>query len=109
MKNEFCLILSTAPDHGTARSIARALLDNHLVACVNILPGIESVYRWQGRIESANEVLLLLKTTEAASRKALDELARLHPYAVPEGIVLPISAGLPPYLSWLGAECDSLG
>jgi periplasmic divalent cation tolerance protein len=109
MKNEFCLILSTAPDQGTARSIARALVDKQLVACVNILPAVESIYRWQGRVESASELLLLMKTTAATSREAIAELSRLHPYEVPEAIVLPITAGLTSYLSWIGAECDSLG
>lgn len=109
MKNEFRLILSTAPDADTAKNIATALVAKRLVACVNLLPHIESIYQWQGKIESAAEVLLLVKTTAANVEATLEELRRLHPYEVPEGIVVPITAGLPAYLAWLGTECDSLG
>ncbi len=109
MKNEFRLILSTAPDHATAKNIATALVTKRLVACVNLLPHIESIYQWQGKVESASEVLLVMKTTATHADAALAELRRLHPYEVPEGIVLPITAGLEAYLGWISTECDSLG
>jgi periplasmic divalent cation tolerance protein len=106
------LILSTAPDPATATRIAEALVQQRLAACVNIIPALTSIYRWQGAIESASELLLIIKTTTAQTEKALSVLRQLHPYEVPEGLVLPIDAGLPDYLAWIqhstAKECDSL-
>lgn len=110
---DFKLILSTAPDLDVARSIARELVESRLAACVNVLPGVESVYRWEGRVESGAEVLLVIKASASCLPETLERLASLHPYQVPEGIVLPIEGGLEKYLAWLGEslrrDCDSLG
>jgi periplasmic divalent cation tolerance protein len=98
----FALVLVTAPDMKVARRLARAALQAKLIACANLVPGLESHYWWQGKLDSANEVLLLLKTT----RTKLPELEKLilsqHPYDTPEFLVLPLKAGTARYLKWLG-------
>lgn len=95
------LVLCTCPDRETAEEIATKLIDAGLAACVNVLPGITSIYRWQGRIERSQEALLLIKT----SRSRLDELQQalvaLHPYDVPEVIALGVEQGHQPYLEWV--------
>lgn len=98
------LVITNCPDEASANSIALAVVEARLAACVNILPHIQSVYRWQGAVESAVETPLHIKTT-AAAYPALEELIRRkHPYDVPEIIALPIARGLPAYLNWLAAE-----
>ncbi|MCE1239439.1 MAG: divalent-cation tolerance protein CutA [Azonexaceae bacterium] len=98
------LILTNCPDESCANAIALALVEERLAACVNILPRVQSVYRWQGAVESASEIPLLIKST-AASYAALEKrLAELHPHAVPEIVALPIAHGLPAYLNWLAQE-----
>jgi periplasmic divalent cation tolerance protein len=102
---KFSLVLVTAPDLKTARTLAKAALQAKLIACANIIPKIESHYWWQGKIESGAEVLLVLKsprTRLAALEKLI--LAR-HPYDTPEFLVLPLIAGNPKYLDWLTASC----
>ena len=81
--------------------IAKALVDQQLAACVNVVPGLTSVYRWQGQTESAQEVLLLIKTRQAVYPELEAALLTLHPYELPEIIAVPIEAGLPAYLSWI--------
>jgi len=101
----FHLVLVTAPDLKTARALARAALAARLVACANLVPKIESHYRWQGKIESGAEVLILFKTTKkhlAALEKLI--LAR-HPYDTPEFVALPLAAGSHKYLAWLAESC----
>lgn len=103
--SKFVIALVTAPDLKTARVLARAALEARLIACANLVPKIESHYRWRGRIESGAEVLLVLKTRK--SKLAVLEklvLAR-HPYDTPEFLVLPLSAGSHRYLDWLAAGC----
>lgn len=96
-----CVIFSTAPSRAVARKIARALLDGRAVACVNILPTLESHYWWRGRRETAQEVLLIAKTTGGKVAAAMRTLRKMHPYEVPEIIALPIETGLPAYLRWI--------
>ena len=98
---DFQIILSTCADREQAERIAHRLLELHLAACINILPGVQSIYRWQGSIESAAEVLLLIKTRAALIREVQSTIAGLHSYEVPEFLVLPISGGSEPYLAWL--------
>jgi periplasmic divalent cation tolerance protein len=94
------LVVSTAPARDASR-IARTLVDEGLAACVSLLGGLRSTYRWKGRVESANEVLLVAKTTAGRSRACLARLAQAHPYEVPEGIVVAPSEGLVAYLRWV--------
>jgi periplasmic divalent cation tolerance protein len=98
------LVLTNCPDEEAANAIALAVVEARLAACVNILPRVQSIYRWQGRIESATEIQLLIKST-AASYPALEQAIRtLHPYEIPEIVALPITAGLPAYLNWVAEE-----
>jgi periplasmic divalent cation tolerance protein len=103
--SKFSIVLVTAPDLKTARALARAALSARLIACANLLPGIESHYWWRGKMASGAEVLLILKTTKSR-RAALEKLilAR-HPYDTPEFLVLPVGAGSRKYLAWLAASC----
>jgi len=98
------LILCNAPDQACAERIAAALVERRLAACVNILAPCQSVYRWQGQVERATEVPLLIKTTEPCYAGLEAAIRELHPYEVPEIIAIPITAGLPAYLGWLVAE-----
>jgi|ERR1044071_4723862 periplasmic divalent cation tolerance protein len=96
------LVLVTAPDLESSRALANAALEARLVACANCVSGIESHYWWQGKIESASEVLILFKTTKA-KLKALEKLiVAKHPYDTPEFLVTPIIAGNKRYLDWVG-------
>ena len=97
----FAIVLVTAPDLKTARALAKAALSARLIACANLVPKIESHYRWQGKIESSAEVLLVLKTRKS-KLAALEKLVLAkHPYDTPEFLVLPVSAGNEKYLDWL--------
>jgi periplasmic divalent cation tolerance protein len=98
---KFAIVLVTAPDLKTARSLAKSALSARLIACANLIPKIESHYWWRGKIESGSEVLLVLKT-QKSKLAALEKLIlALHPYDTPEFIVLPLSAGNKKYLDWL--------
>ena len=102
--SQILIVFTNCPDEACANTIALALVEAKLAACVNILPRVQSVYRWQGKVESASEIPLFFKST-AASYPALETRIReLHPYDVPEIIALPISHGLPAYLNWVAAE-----
>jgi periplasmic divalent cation tolerance protein len=95
------LVLSTVGSREEAEQIARALLDDHLAACVNIIPGLTSIYRWKGDVETASEVLLLIKTTAVNLDRLESALRRLHSYEVPEFLVLTPDSASKPYLDWL--------
>ena len=98
------LVIANCPDEACANRIALAVVEAGLAACVNLLPRVQSVYRWQGAIESASEVPLLIKTTAGRYGELEAAVRKLHPYDVPEIIALPIAQGLPAYLDWLAAE-----
>lgn len=101
---KFSLVLVTAPDPKTARKLARAALKARLIACANVVPRIESHYWWQGKLESANEVLIVMKTT-GTRLAALEKLIiAQHPYDTPEFVVLILNAGTERYLAWLRAS-----
>ena len=95
------IVLSTAGSEDEARKIARELVERRLAVCVNIVPQIESVYRWQGKIESSREWLLLIKTTAEQFEKVRDAIRELHSYDLPECISVAIEDGGPEYLRWL--------
>ncbi|QLQ23687.1 MAG: divalent-cation tolerance protein CutA [Dechloromonas sp.] len=98
------LVLTNCPDEEVANTIALAVVEARLAACVNILPRVQSIYRWQGGVESATEIPLFIKST-ATSYPALESIIRQHhPYDVPEIIALPVTQGLPSYLNWVAAE-----
>jgi periplasmic divalent cation tolerance protein len=98
------VILSTAGSQEEAERIAQALVGERLAACVNLIAPLTSIYRWQGAVERASEVLLVIKTRRASAARLIARLGELHSYEVPEAIVLPITAGSRPYLDWLTAE-----
>jgi periplasmic divalent cation tolerance protein len=95
------LALCTCPDQDTAEALAESLVVNRLAACVNILPSLVSVYRWEGQIERAEEALLLIKTTGERIPELINWIEREHPYDVPEVISHPIADGHPGYLEWV--------
>ena len=101
---DFQIVLSTCADREQAERIARSLVDQQLAACVNILPGVQSVYRWQGNVESAGEVLMVIKTSSSLAPEVQSTIASLHSYEVPELLVLPVSGGSEAYLAWLKAS-----
>ena len=98
------LVLTNLPDQASAQALATTLVTGRLAACVNLLAPCRSIYRWQGAIESAEEVPLLIKTT-TERYPALEAAIRAgHPYELPEIIAVPIDHGLPEYLAWVAAE-----
>ena len=100
------IVLTTAGSEDEARKIARHLVEHRLAACVNLVPRVESIYRWQGKVESAAEWLLLIKTTAHGFPAVRDAIGELHSYEIPECIVLPIEDGSTPYLQWLGEAVE---
>ena len=103
---ETLLVLTHLPNAESARSLARHLVEQRLAACVNILAPCRSVYRWQGKIEDAEEVPLLIKTT-ATRYNALEAAIRAgHPHELPEIIAVPVAYGLPGYLAWVATETE---
>ena len=99
--NELLLTLCTFPDLETARKIGATLVERQLAACVNLLPGVESIYRWQGQVEQGSEVLGVFKTTRTAYPALAEALTSLHPYAVPEIIACRPEAVAESYAAWV--------
>jgi len=106
MTNETQIVLCTVPDEAAARRIASALVEEQLAACVNIVPGITSVYRWKDAIETAPELLLIIKTTPGVYTRLQDRIHALHPYELPEIIAVSIDRGLPDYLAWITTSLE---
>ncbi len=98
-----CLLYATFPDDSTAKRIARLLVDAHLAACCNLLPGMHAVYWWEGAVQEGPEVAMLVKTTEALAASAMEAIIREHPYENPAILQLPVRAGAPDYLAWVAA------
>ena len=105
MSEKILLAFSTFPDVQVARRISNQLVSERLAACANILPSIESIYRWKEKIESGNETLVLFKLSEDRQSAFQDKLRSLHPYDVPEIICVPVTSGLPEYLRWVSENC----
>lgn len=99
--SERLVVLSSVGSAEDAERIARALVDRGLAACVNIVPGVTSVFRWKGRVEAAAERLLVIKTRAQRFEALRQALVALHPYELPEVVVVPIEGGHAPYLAWL--------
>lgn len=106
MKEQYLLILNTCPDKETALRVANTLVSKRLAACVNILPGLTSVYHWQGQIEADEEHLLLIKSTQAAYPEVESTICETHPYELPEVIAVPLVEGLDSYLSWMSNNVE---
>ncbi len=105
-KRELLLVFTNLPDQAGAQAMANALIDAHAAACVSILAGCTSVYRWQGKVEAADEVPMLIKTTRSAYAQLEKIIRAHHPYERPEIIAVPVSAGLPGYLHWVAQETN---
>ena len=96
-----CVCFCTCPDLSTAQRIADTLVSDRFAACVNLLPGVRSVYRWQEAVQHDDEVLLLIKTTLDRVDALSEQLASLHPYELPELVAVEVAGGSQPYLDWL--------
>ncbi|MGE0753944.1 MAG: divalent-cation tolerance protein CutA [Alphaproteobacteria bacterium] len=101
---EIYIVTSMFATHEDARSVAHALIEQRLAACVNIHGGITSVYRWQGAVQQEQEVMLSAKTTKERCQAAIDAIKRLHPYDLPSIIAQPVSDGSAPFLAWVAEE-----
>jgi periplasmic divalent cation tolerance protein len=106
MAENTLIVLSTFGDPAEARQVARVLVEERLAACANILPGVESIYRWQGAVESAAEVMVVFKTNVDQYYQLETRLKELHSYEVPEIVALPVQVGSLPYLRWVDESCQ---
>ena len=104
--HELRLVLCTFPDAATARQIGTALVEKQLAACVNLIPAVESIYRWQGAVETSAEVIAIFKTSAAVFAEFQRELAAHHPYEVPEIIAIEPAAVSENYAAWVAAACS---
>src|SRR5512140_3199107 len=95
------VVLVTAPSADKAAELARTLVEERLAACGNVLPGLRSIYRWEGKVHDEPEALLLLKSRAALFEALRERIVALHPYQVPEVLRLDVAAGHPPYLQWI--------
>jgi periplasmic divalent cation tolerance protein len=100
------LVLTTAGSESESRKIAQTLVERRLAACVNIVPRIKSVYRWEGKVEEAEEYLLLIKTAKAREEQVRAAIRELHSYELPECIAIPIESGSAEYLKWLSDSVE---
>jgi periplasmic divalent cation tolerance protein len=100
------VVLSTFPSADVATAVARTLVEERLAACVNIVPAVRSIYRWDGAIHDDAEALAIIKTTAERVVAMRDRLVELHPYDVPEAIELPVAGGHTPYLAWVTGEVE---
>ncbi len=101
---ELTLVLSTVPDVGTGERLARQLVEERLIACANLIPGLTSVYRWEGALRAEPEVLMLMKTPASSVERLFQRMPELHPYQVPELLALPVGTGLEAYCRWAAGE-----
>ncbi len=97
----FLMVFCTCPGEEEARALAAALIARRVAACVNVLPPVQSIYRWHGKIESASECMLLIKTTEERFGALRDAITELHSYETPEIVAVPVSYGSDKYLAWI--------
>jgi periplasmic divalent cation tolerance protein len=100
-ERDIMVVLSTVPSESVGREIARDIVGGRLAACVNIVPGVVSIYEWDGRMEESSEAVLIIKTTADKVEALIDRLAKLHPYDVPEIIAMPVQDGHKPYIDWI--------
>lgn len=98
------LVLTNVPDEVIAHAIARNIVERRFAACVNVLPGVRSIYQWEGKVEEASEVTMLIKSTPGRYADLEAAIRAAHPYDIPEIIAVPVTAGLPAYLNWVVSE-----
>lgn len=98
------LVLTTLPSAEAAAELAKAVVEEKLAACANLLPAIRSIYRWQGRVQDESEVLVLFKTRQEHFDRLKSRLLELHPYEIPEVLAIPVEQGYQAYLDWLAQE-----
>jgi periplasmic divalent cation tolerance protein len=103
-ETEICAVLATAPDEAVAVALARALVEERLAACVNLIPRARSIYRWEGEIRDDSEVVLLIKSQRKRAEALAARIKALHPYELPEVLVLPVAGGSARYLEWIETE-----
>ncbi|TMB10796.1 MAG: divalent-cation tolerance protein CutA [Deltaproteobacteria bacterium] len=101
------LVLTTLPTADAAVEVAKALIGEKLAACANILPALRSIYRWEGKVQDENEVLVLLKSRQGQYESLKTRILELHPYDVPEILAIPIERGHGAYLDWIASETTS--
>jgi periplasmic divalent cation tolerance protein len=106
MMSDKRIVLTTAGDREEAQKIASALVERRVAACVNVVGPIDSVYRWQGKVERAQEYLLVIKTTAAAADRVKEVNRELHSYEMPECLALPVDGGSQEYLAWIGENVE---
>jgi periplasmic divalent cation tolerance protein len=109
MDAEIDVVLTTVPDETVARELVETLVRERHAACGNIIPGIASIYWWHGAVQHGDEVVIFLKTARAQTAALLERARRIHPYDVPELIVLPVRTGNPSYLDWVVREASGRG
>lgn len=107
MKSEVVVVLCTFPDFEKARQIGAVLIERQVAACINIMPGVTSIYRWKGEIEEESEVLGVIKTTAEAYPALEAAILELHPYDTPEVLALPVGQGAGKYLEWVAGQVQS--
>ncbi len=106
-ESEIIVVLSTVPSREIGRELGRMLVGKRLAACVNIIPGLTSIYEWEGKLEEDSEELMVIKTTSKSLDSLISELSENHPYDVPEIIALPVKGGHSVYMDWIRSMTDS--
>ena len=106
---EVSLVLSTAPDADAAERLVRQLVEERLIACGNLVPGVASIFRWKGEVQREEEVLVLMKARTGALDRLMRRIVELHPYEVPEVLSFPVGKGLPAYCGWVVEETAEVG
>ncbi len=101
------ILLVTVPDRETGERTAHRLLEKRIAACVQVLPGIESFYHWEGKLERSEELLLIIKTKDSLMAEVEREVRSIHPYKVPQIVAVPILWGHKPYMAWIDESCES--
>ena len=104
MKNNTIVVFCTCPDKAAARKLATGIVDGGLAACVNIVPGVTSVYRWEGRVQEDSECLLVIKSVDKRLEDLSGYVRSHHPYELPEVVAVPVTGGLQAYLDWVAGE-----
>jgi periplasmic divalent cation tolerance protein len=104
--SEIRVVLTTTPDRASAEALAHAVIEERLAACASLVPGLVSIFRWEGAVQRADEVLVVIKAAAQRVDALVARVAELHPYDVPEVLALPVAAGFEPYLDWVERECD---